>query len=372
MMKGISAGRFLLISLNTAAALALILALLSSYISPLVFWELALFGLAFPYIVFINLIFLSIWIFKKSPWVLVSLIPIIAAIPDMRNTIRFGWKEDGLPVKESSIKILSFNVRLFDLYNWTNNRNTRTAIHELMAREKPDVLCIQEFFSSESRDFENIQSLRRLLTEAIGKEFDYHLKVHKTLNKDDIFGTITFTHLKMAEKEEMVFDSSSNNGFLRTDVEWNGDTLRIFNVHLQSIRFRKEDYTFIEHFGEKPEEEELNGILKLVSRLKKAYIRRSGQTETLSGEISKTPHPIVLCGDFNDSPTSYTFHRIHSSLTDAFQHGGTGFGKTYVGSFPSFRIDYIFHSDQLGSQQFRTIKEQWSDHFPVTAIIFKK
>ena len=103
--------------------------------------------------------------------------------------------------------------------------------------------------------------------------------------------------------------------------------------------------------------------------MRTAYRKRAEQARTVRAEIEKSPYPVILCGDFNDTPSSYTYHKVAQKLEDAFVEAGNGMGKTYAGIFPSFRIDYIFHDTIFSANQFRTIKADYSDHYPVTTML---
>jgi endonuclease/exonuclease/phosphatase family metal-dependent hydrolase len=82
--------------------------------------------------------------------------------------------------------------------------------------------------------------------------------------------------------------------------------------------------------------------------------------------IEQSPYPVIICGDFNDTPSSYTYHQLSEGLIDAFKESGNGIGHTYGGALPSFRIDYILHDERFKSTRFNTIRSKFSDHYPIT------
>jgi endonuclease/exonuclease/phosphatase family metal-dependent hydrolase len=146
------------------------------------------------------------------------------------------------------------------------------------------------------------------------------------------------------------------------------DTVRLFNLHLESVRLRHEDYSFISGFDlqfEKDEKIQENS-LRIIKKLKTAFTRRAGQVSYLSEAIKDSPYPVILCGDFNDTPNSYTYQQLTDKLVDSFKESGTGFGNTYIGKLPSFRIDYILHDDYFISSDYQRKTISLSDHYPVS------
>jgi endonuclease/exonuclease/phosphatase family metal-dependent hydrolase len=111
------------------------------------------------------------------------------------------------------------------------------------------------------------------------------------------------------------------------------------------------------------------GGIKILRRLKREFVNRANLVEILHDSIQASPYPVILCGDFNDTPSSYTYSILSDDLKDAFRNSGNGAGKTYSGPFPSFRIDYMFHDPKITSTAYRTIKEKLSDHYPITCMM---
>ena len=95
------------------------------------------------------------------------------------------------------------------------------------------------------------------------------------------------------------------------------------------------------------------------------YVQRAYQVDMLSEHIESSNYPVIVCGDFNDTPVSYTYRKLKSGLKDAFITAGTGLGTTYRGLVPYMRIDYIMHSGEFRAKHFQIRKVEWSDHYPV-------
>lgn len=332
------------------------------------FWMLSFFGLAYPALLLANIFFLIWWLirWKKLYWL--SLIVLLIGWTNMKTLFHFSASPP-TPLRQSGgesseIKVLSFNVRLFDLYNWTHNKETRQRIFSFLKEESADILCLQEFFQGDSGYFETLVPLVNL-TQAKDKHVEYTI----TLKKKHHWGIATFSKYPIVNRGAIRFKTRSNNICIWSDIKTGEDTVRVYNLHLQSISFGASDYKFMEALRQKSDtldrEDIEMGSKNILRRLKRAFIRRASQTEKVIQHIDSCRYPVIVCGDFNDSPFSYTYHCFAEELKDAFMESGSGFGTTYLGSFPSYRIDYIFHSTHFTSSDFETVREELSDHYPV-------
>jgi endonuclease/exonuclease/phosphatase family metal-dependent hydrolase len=355
--------------LNLAAAFSLLLAFLASYISPAKLWWLAYFGLAFEILFIVNLLFVSYWLLSKSRRFVLSLFLVLVGFSKFLGIIQynFGTGNEEEQKANGYIKVMTFNVRLFDLYNWFHNKETREKIFEFLKKESPDIICIQEFYTSDKKDpaFRNEDALHENL-KAQFSQLEYTV----TMKETDHWGMATYSKYPIINKSSKRFAKKGGSIFIISDIKIGNDTIRVFNTHLQSIHFGWSDYKFIQNINnDEVEQDEIKGGLKILRRLKKAFVKRASQVETLRDSISKSPYPVLVCGDFNDTPSSYTYAVIAGNLKDAFRESGRGAGKTYAGPFPSFRIDYILHDKKITSDCYRTVKEKLSDHYPVACLI---
>jgi endonuclease/exonuclease/phosphatase family metal-dependent hydrolase len=149
------------------------------------------------------------------------------------------------------------------------------------------------------------------------------------------------------------------------------DTFRIFNNHLQSFRLKRMERSFVEEVTDPADNEALDAMKSLSLSLKKGFIRRAQQAESLKATIDKSPYPVIVAGDFNDTPVSYSYRKIRKGLNDSFVRSGYGAGFTYRGNYPPNRIDYILYDNRLESRYFEILKVRYSDHYPVEAYLRK-
>ena len=347
-----------------------IVSLLASYfaklINPNAFWPLAFFGLAYPIILICNLFFIVFW-FLQFRWLgLFSLIAVLLGWNSFFNHVQFNSLSTNAE-KASSVKVMSYNCMLFDLYNWNNenNKKSRIDIFEMLNRENLDILCLQEFFTSENpKSFDN----KKDVGTALGMQYCYS-EYTTTLRNEDHWGIATYSRFPIVRTGKIDFKTKTNNICIFTDVLIGKDTVRIYNMHLQSIQFRKEDYKFVDNVLTDKSDQELEHSKNILRRLKRGFIKRADQVQLVNESIRKCPYKVIVCGDFNDTPSSYAYHQIKGELKDAFMERGKGFEKTYRGRMPAFRIDYILHDPDFETLEYKKIEQSITDHFPITARI---
>lgn len=358
--------------------MGLILSYLSVYINPKDLWIVALLGLAYPYLLALNLIMIIYWSVQLKKEILISLITILIGWNNLQNFIRppvlsnlnsnrRESKTEYLKDTGNTVMIdfLSYNVRLFNYYKWLETPGAKDGILRLISERKPDILCLQEIFLTGEKGTLTIDSLRNKTGKATFSHVTWALRKNGKKN----YGIATFSRFPIVNKGDIRFPNTINLSIF-TDIKINNDTIRIYNNHLQSVRLRKQSYSFLKTFNHIDEEEAIDEIKDISLRLKHAFTLRAKQANVIARHIKNSPYPVMVCGDFNDTPVSYSYHKIRGKLKDAFVESGTGIGNTYLGRFPSYRIDYILHSDNIKSSHFKTIRVNYSDHYPVTCNLY--
>ena len=357
----------LVLVVNLAFALLLLLSQLSPYFKPTAFWPLEILAISYPFILLPNLFFIIYWILKKHRFAFISAAVILIGYDKLSLLYKPELFSVDIRQPNHAVKIMSYNVRLFDLYNWTGNLKTRAQMFNVIRREQPDILCLQEYYHEDKGPFNNNDTLKQIL----GHKYA-HIAYGITLRKTQHWGLATFTHHRIVNKGYLFFEEGKTNFGIYTDILFEGDTVRIYNIHLQSNHLRNEDYRFLEQPDSGSNEQIANNVRRLGRRLKKAAIKRTEQVEELYAHMEASPYPYILCGDFNDPPFSYSYHRLSDNLTDAFMESGKGFGITYRGTFPPYRIDFILHKDYFRTRRFLRLNDNHSDHFPIVAWLTKE
>ena len=364
----------LLLYANVLAVIALVLSYLSAYISPASLWIFAFIGLVYPYLLLLNILFCLLWILRKKKEFLLSLLAILIGWNNLTNQVQMNFgagEETAMAIQsdrqtrndQQQIKLMSFNIRAFNLYNWTNNTDDLNKILGFIQDEDPDIICLQEFFTQRNGTVSKSDLL---------KKFDNtpYNHIHYTLGSlsNNQYGIATFSSYPILNQGTIEFENTLNT-CIYTDILFGQDTLRVYNNHLQSIRLSRKNYSYLDSLRFRYNEQQINEIKDISYRLKDAYIKRARQTEKIYDHISASPYQVMICGDFNDPPSSYTYRKLKNGFTDSFVAAGSGFGATYAGRFPSFRIDYILHDTEIRSVYHKRTRIGLSDHYPIISYL---
>lgn len=353
----------ILLGINVLFAFSLALSYLSVHINPDIIAFPALFGLAYPYLLLINILFCLIWVINLKWEVLISLLVILAGYTHFSNYLKVQKPEGD---KTGTFQVQSYNVRLFNYYEGPGNSNSEKKILELLRNQRADVICLQEIFLSGDPLLKQQE-----IKAALGKGYNSHFKIIRT-GRNRSYGIVTLSRYPIVSRNDIVHEKSSSLS-IYTDIIADGDTIRIFNNHLQSFRLHRRERTFItELFGGIDERDTFNEIVNLSSSLRAGFIKRSSQAQALREIIGKSPYPVIVAGDFNDTPVSYSYRKIRKGLNDAFLSAGYGAGFTYKGNYPPNRIDYILFDNFFECRHFNIEKVKYSDHYPITAFFRKK
>jgi len=340
----------LIFLISIPAICALIGAYASSYINPNTFVFTSLLGLAYPYLLTLNILLFFYWIIRWKKMVWAELIVLFCGIPAFMTY--YGTADTSAGSPHHDFSLLSYNVRYFDFYNWSNQKDTKNKLFHYLKAFEGNMICLQEFALKENTPDE--QSLIRNL-----KAYPYSY-----IRKD----MAIFSRFPLFHKAYLSFGENSSGSCIYCDLADGGDTIRIFNVHLESYKLGKKERQFMKEISRGLKANDLpESTKKLTARLTTANKNRARQAEIIKQYILQSPYPTIICGDFNDTPLSYTYKKIKTGLKDSFIEKGRGLGNTYIGEFPSFRIDYILHTPGIETISYNRDKIEFSDHYPIRA-----
>lgn len=340
------------------AAAAMYLSYLSVYINPSKFALPLFFGLYFIPILAVNLLLLLVAMLRRSSsaWIAVA-----ALLPAILYTELFFNLGHNRQIEKEGIELAieSYNVGMFAS---SQNRGTREEcrmdIGKHLAQELPDIVCLQEFFAESYTQADTIYS-----------RYPYrHYHLFKARN-GKLFGNIILSMFPIGDKGRISFPNSTNLSIF-ADIKHYGRTIRVYNNHLESYNV---SFTALAHkFAGNRElnrEEITRDIVETHEKMKGTFIKRSEQVGKIVEDINRSSKLTVICGDFNDTPMSYTYHTLSKHRKDTFEESGKGFGATFIPVWPLLRIDYIIAPEESECLNHTIHKIPYSDHYPVSSTI---
>ena len=294
------------------------------YIDPNTFVIPSLLGLAYPYLLLSNLLLLLYWIARWKKTALIHVCVLALGIPFF--TSYYGTNNNHTDETAHDIAVLSYNIRYFDRYGWNKDDKTKEKLIKYLNGYKGDVVCLQEF-PFQNRSSKVSGPVRQL------SSYPYRY-IQKNM--------AVFSRYPIINCREIPFSQEYTSSCVYCDIVKEQDTVRIYNIHLESYKLGTKERKFVKDI-----------------------------TQGEGHDIQKSPYPLIVCGDFNDTPLSYSYRTISKGLSDSFLEKGRGLGNTYIGEFPSFRIDYILHSPDYQALSYSQEAVTLSDHYPISCKLKK-
>ena len=333
-MKKLSWANKFVFSINIVVAILLILGYVSPYIPVQSFPRISIYSLITPILIIANLIFMCYWLVKLKKQFLLSFLILLLGYPKVSSLYQFSGKEE--VVSNGTLKVMTYNVRVFDVYKWIGDEDVFSRIKSLVKEENPGILCFQEFYFTKEDEF---------------KEFPYRYVNYKTKET----GQAIYSKYPIVNKGSLEFPNSGNNAIF-ADIVRDGDTVRIYNVHLQSF-----------HINPKSEEISQENSTRLASRMGAVFSKQQVQTDIFVKHKSESPYRTITCGDLNNNQYSAIYKQIRGADLDTFEEQGTGTGKSFYFKYFPLRIDFIFADPSMEVVSHKNRYEELSDHYPVMA-----
>ncbi|MDG5491512.1 endonuclease/exonuclease/phosphatase family protein [Psychroserpens sp. SPM9] len=325
----------LIFVINSLVAFALLLSYLLPYLEPKKFAFLSVLSLAVPFLIIINILFAIYWLLKVKKQLLVSLVVLIIGYNYVFSLYKFSSSTN---IDDSkNLSVMNYNVRLFNAFDWIDDPQLKQHISSFISEKKPDILCMQEYRPDEDIKLEGYYKYEELSGQKVKN------------------GQAIFTRFPIINSGSIEFPKTSNNAIF-ADIVAARDTIRIYNVHLQS--------SGIDPTVEKLSKENSENLFKRVST---TFKMQQAQTELFLQHKNKSPYPMIICGDFNNTAYSYVYKEIKGDLKDAFKQAGNGFGRTFDFKFFPVRIDFVLVDEGFDINAFKTFDVKYSDHYPVMA-----
>ena len=355
-------------SLTIFFALFMLTSAYSNLISPEKSIFFAYMGLVFPFLLIINIMLLIYWLIVKK-W-LMSIILIASFVicwKPITVLCPFHLLTKKLP-EEEVIKVLSYNVMSFAYKNHTKEEANK--IIQYIAESDADIVCLQEYMVSTHPDLMSTQDVANALP-----MYPYFAEVFYSTPRDNRgykYGLAVLSKFPILNSRKITLISSRYNGAAIHEIDVNGKKVAVVNNHLESFKLTAEDRSkysdMITHVSFELFEE-LRGDIK--QKLGQAFRIRAKQAEKIAEEIRHSGgYYTIACGDFNDTPISYTHRVIQGPLADAYAKSGLGMGISYNQNFFYFRIDHILHSPNMNVYNCRVDTHvKLSDHYPISCYL---
>ena len=301
--------------------------------------ELSTLGLIAPFTYAAVLLLMLYWIARWRPimsvvMILMTIIGLFSVSSFYRIELRRSYGEPA--AERGEIKIMTYNTRSFIDDNGANRLDS---VAQIIRSINPDIVCFQEMgFSS--------------LADSLMREAKL-LPMPHSVSRSNLSPAI-YSRYPIIKAQRV--DTMKN--FVWADIAVREDTIRVFNNHLHSTAIRKEDGVYLEEHQYLEDENPQQEVMSMVSRLTENNIIRAAQVDTLVEMVAASPYPAIVCGDFNDTPISYTIHKMTRDLNDVFREVGRGFSHTYRGFFDMLRIDYVMCSEEFTPISYQVV-DSW-------------
>ena len=346
---------------NILLILLTLLAYLSSFINPKLSGWLSILGLAYPVLLFFNIGFLFFWIYRRKFTLAVSTFLCILIGWNFLTAI-FGVNYFTTASTETTqqLSILTYNARNFGVSgNYTNEKRLLKIDETLAAikEQEPDIFCGQETFV-----YQRNKGAREL--------FKNNLSAYPHIvSKRNLLIASKYPIINQGKVEfEGELNKLSSNVF--ADVQFSNEFIvRVYSLHLESNQVSRTTENIELNTEKLQEKSTWRTIYQILKSIKENQKVRAEQIKSITEHIKGSPYPVIVCGDFNDTPLSYTVRQTNF-LQDNFAKKGKGLGSTYNGNIPFLRIDYILSDSKFKVEEAKILrKHKASDHFPMVSTV---
>lgn len=356
---------------NIALSVCMLLLYFITVLPASVSWIVNLFALLFPFLLILQLVFLIFWLIVKRKLAFIPIISLLLCIELIGSFFGFHPDSKTKPADTSTFRVATWNAHLFNFFE-----NQGFLDHGMLQEAKnfkADVLAVQELvFSLDTLSPITLEKVKKKLgykyvAAANDRAFGVHTNIKQKNERYHPFCVAIFSNYPILQWKKEQSIKEYNHTFLWADLLINNDTIRMFNIHLQSMHFAKKDYEFIENIDQQDMNEVQLAGKNILRKMKTANLLRSSQARDVREAIDKSPYPVIVCGDMNDVPNSNAYQIISDNLHDAFTEKGWGIGRTFKFLSPTLRIDYVLHSQSLSVEGVQVLRSMQSDHSPVIA-----
>jgi endonuclease/exonuclease/phosphatase family metal-dependent hydrolase len=330
----------------------------SVYIAPEKFALAGFAVFAIPIVLILNGLLLLVWLWKRIWFSVWPLAMLLIGFPHIRASVAINKSSE----KPTDLKVLSFNVETFRGYSRPTPERILSASQMIkyLKKSDADILCLQEFFdNSKSETFNSLAKLKKA-----GYKYRYFSKSFSYDGTSQV-GVVILSKYRVISYGTLYKRAGNNNQMIFADIATPCDTVRIYSVHLESIRLKQEEVQVPTSEGSTKIKTNISSVAR---KMTAGFEYRGKQLKILKEHILSSPHPVILTGDFNEVPFSHLYNELRGLLKNSFEEKGRGFGFSFNGFIPGLRIDNQFVSKPIEVSSFKTdYTMKHSDHFPLIA-----
>ncbi len=346
-------------------ALLLLLSYVSAFVPPHIASKLSLLTFFYPILLFINISFIIVWIFVKWTYIIIPLACILIRVDYIPTLYRLNGEKHKTELQKDEIKVLSYNVCAFYYgTKWNESKENRTNdIYTYIKELNPSIIAFQDYTSKKNK-----KSIHNRLVNELGLKYYYT----PTYTKETILGNAIYSKYPIVQSGVLFPAKKSSNYYIYADIKiTEKQIIRVINLHLASFKLQDQDKEVFSKLKEGDIDLKIKDKTKpILKKLISANDERSKEVDELAPILTQSNLPTILMGDFNDTPFSYTYRKFTKNLSDAFVSQGKGFGTTYNGDVPAYRIDYILYTkDNFQVNSYEKEDLNYSDHYPISAVI---
>ncbi|MFT4022376.1 MAG: endonuclease/exonuclease/phosphatase family protein [Flavihumibacter sp.] len=360
---------FILVTLLVAGLF--LLACSAWWLEPGQRWWVGILGVGFGILCIATIALVLFWVVARSRW---FMLPLAAMAIGWQPLNAFFALHPFAATQEAktagSLRVMQWNVARFDEMNHPpgSGASKRKQMLDYIRQQNPDIICMQEFL--ETHNSKLLQPNIRYFRDTLG--FKYYAYAMDHRRRDSLYehGIAIFSKFPITHTERYKFGGpksfQADESYAYADIVVEGQTIRVFTTHLQSLLLGKKELESVEEMKTRKEVniDESKGIFK---KFRQAYVFRQQQAAKIRQALDTSAYPVIICADFNDVPNSYVYHHIRGDRKDAWASKGFGVGRTFSNISPTLRIDYIFTDPRFTVAQVRTPHHRLSDHYPVIA-----
>jgi endonuclease/exonuclease/phosphatase family metal-dependent hydrolase len=369
------------IIINIVIAICFLVGCYNTYFFSARWWFVGLLSMSAFYLLIVLCIFAVFWLFAKPGWIAIFFVTIALAYKPIQHILPFRFSSSfSIPKHRGNIRVMSWNVAQFDILYNKERPDIRDDMITVINEYKPDIACFQEMVAGDTLVNLNTAYYKKYSFFSVFEyahklsmpEYFFSYNFKEDFLNHQHFGLIIFSKYPIINRQTVgSFPYNYNNNFQYADIVKGNDTFRVFNIHLQSLKFTPINLEYID----KPtleSRQDLSRSKNVLSKLKRGFLQRQLQADKIKATIGESPYRVIVCGDLNDVPNSYAYQKIGEGLQNTFVEAGAGLGRTFSSIAPTLRIDNIFMQPSFVIHQYERVTKKLSDHFPIIADVSTK